>query len=60
MISNFAKAQVGRKCPKCGSEELDRSQRVDFEDRLLSMVNIYPYRCRQHTCKHRFTAVGRN
>jgi predicted RNA-binding Zn-ribbon protein involved in translation (DUF1610 family) len=60
MLSNFAKAQRERKCPQCGSVELDRSQRVDFEDRLLSMVNIYPYRCRQHTCKHRFQSFGRN
>jgi ssDNA-binding Zn-finger/Zn-ribbon topoisomerase 1 len=62
MISNFTKAQsqVDRKCPKCGSIDLNRSQRVDFEERLLSMINIYPYRCRQHTCQHRFQSFGRH
>ncbi|WP_373538459.1 hypothetical protein [Chamaesiphon sp.] len=59
MISN-AKAQVERKCPKCGSADIARSQRVDLEDRLFSLINRYPYRCQQQPCKHRFYAFGRN
>ncbi len=61
MISDSpSKAQVGRKCPKCGSSETARSQRIDLEDRLLSLVNLYPYRCQHFSCKYRFQAFGRN
>jgi hypothetical protein len=60
MISNSAKAQIERKCPKCGSADTARSQRVDLEDRLFSFINRYPYRCQQQTCKYRFQAFGRN
>jgi predicted RNA-binding Zn-ribbon protein involved in translation (DUF1610 family) len=60
MISNFYKDQVERKCPKCGSLSLTRSQRVDFTERMLSWVDIYPYRCQKQTCKHRFESFGRH
>ncbi|WP_146138330.1 hypothetical protein [Chamaesiphon polymorphus] len=60
MISNSSKAQVERKCPKCGSTEVVRSLRVNFSERVLGLVNIYPYRCQKHTCKHRFESYGRN
>ena len=60
MISNSAKAQVERKCPKCRSADTARSQRVDLEDRLLSLMNRYPYRCQQQACKQRFHAFGRH
>ena len=61
MVSDSSsKAQVERKCPKCGSSETARSQRIDLEDRLLSLVNLYPHRCQHFSCKHRFQAFGRN
>ena len=60
MISNSSKDRVERKCPKCGCSEIARSQRVDLEDRLCSLVNLYPYRCQHQTYKHRFQAFGRN
>jgi predicted RNA-binding Zn-ribbon protein involved in translation (DUF1610 family) len=61
MISNLfaSKSKAERQCPKCGSLQIARSQRIDLEDRLLSLINIYPYRCQQHICKHRFQATGR-
>jgi predicted nucleic-acid-binding Zn-ribbon protein len=59
MISNSSKAQVERKCPKCGSSEVTRSQRIDLTEKLLSLVNVYPYRCQKHTCKHRFESFGK-
>ncbi|WP_310426237.1 hypothetical protein [Chamaesiphon sp. VAR_48_metabat_135_sub] len=60
MLFSSSKVQVDRKCPKCGSLHTARSQRIDLDDRLLSLINIYPYRCQQHTCKQRFTSFGRN
>ncbi|WP_309730636.1 hypothetical protein [Chamaesiphon sp. OTE_75_metabat_556] len=60
MISHFYKAQAERKCPKCGSSSLTRSQRVDLTERMLALVDIYPYRCHKQTCKHRFESFGRN
>ncbi|WP_310488966.1 hypothetical protein [Chamaesiphon sp. VAR_69_metabat_338] len=59
MIANFYKTQVDRKCPKCGSLSITRSQRVDFTERMLAWVDVYPYRCQKHTCKHRFESFGR-
>jgi hypothetical protein len=49
-----------RKCPKCDAQKVCRVHRVTTLDQLLSMVNIYPYRCRQFPCKSRFYQIGRN
>ncbi len=49
-----------RVCPKCDSEKVCRAHRVDSLDRVLAIVNIYPYRCRQFSCKSRFYQRGRN
>ncbi len=59
MITNFSKVQVERKCPKCGHSDVVRSQRIDTIEKMLGIVNIYPYRCQKHTCKHRFESYGR-
>jgi predicted RNA-binding Zn-ribbon protein involved in translation (DUF1610 family) len=61
MISNIskAKAQVDRQCPKCGSTDIIRSQRVDFTEQIMAFINIYPYRCQKHNCKQRFESFGR-
>ena len=59
MITNFSKAQIERKCPKCGNSEVARSQRIDLVEKMLGVVNVYPYRCQKHTCKHRFESFGR-
>lgn len=49
-----------RVCPKCDSQKVGRAHRVGSLDRLLSIFNIYPYRCRQFPCKFRFYQRGRN
>jgi hypothetical protein len=49
-----------RVCPKCDGQKVCRAQRVSSLDRLLSLANIYPYRCRQFPCKSRFYQRGRN
>ncbi|WP_309738448.1 hypothetical protein [Chamaesiphon sp. OTE_20_metabat_361] len=59
MLSNLSKTQVDRKCPKCGCAEVVRSQRIDLTDRMLSLINVYPYRCQKHTCKNRFESFGK-
>jgi hypothetical protein len=52
--------KVVRKCPKCDTSEICRAHRVDRWDRVLSLVNVYPYRCRKYYCKNRFHLFGRN
>jgi predicted RNA-binding Zn-ribbon protein involved in translation (DUF1610 family) len=47
-----------RKCPKCGSQDVTRSQRVGLLDRTFSLLNNYPYRCHSHDCGIRFRAFG--
>lgn len=47
-----------RKCPKCGSQDTTRSQRVGLVDRTLSLLNNYPYRCHSNDCGIRFRAFG--
>jgi hypothetical protein len=45
-------------CPECGGEKVSRARRKGF-DRVISLVNIYPYSCRIHTCQTRFYRFGR-
>jgi predicted RNA-binding Zn-ribbon protein involved in translation (DUF1610 family) len=47
-----------RKCPKCGSHDTTRSQRVSLLDRTLSLLNNYPYRCHNNDCGMRFRSSG--
>ena len=49
-----------RVCPKCDSQKVCRAHRANTLDRVLSIVNIYTYRCRQFPCKSRFYQRGRN
>jgi predicted RNA-binding Zn-ribbon protein involved in translation (DUF1610 family) len=51
------KHQHSRTCPKCGSDEILRSQRRGL-DKLLSIANLYPYRCRNYNCETRFYSFG--
>jgi hypothetical protein len=45
-------------CPECSGEKVSRARRQGF-DRVISLVNIYPYSCRIHACKARFYRFGR-
>jgi predicted RNA-binding Zn-ribbon protein involved in translation (DUF1610 family) len=47
-----------RNCPKCGNQDITRSQRVGLLDRTLSLFNNYPYRCHNNDCGLRFRASG--
>ncbi|AFY91347.1 hypothetical protein Cha6605_0039 [Chamaesiphon minutus PCC 6605] len=58
MVINNLSASA-QKCPKCGTDRVGRAHRNKF-DRLLSLINIYPYRCRQLACKSRFYRFGRS
>jgi predicted RNA-binding Zn-ribbon protein involved in translation (DUF1610 family) len=46
-----------RECPECGNTKTARARRHGV-DRVISLVNIYPYSCRIHTCKARFYRFG--
>jgi hypothetical protein len=45
---------VTSRCPICRCRYGSRSRR-DVEDRILSLLFIYPYECR--SCNHRFRAL---
>jgi hypothetical protein len=48
------------KCPKCGTNDIRRTNRNSGpKDRFLSWLNIYPYRCRECPSKTRFYRFGR-
>lgn len=46
---------IGNKCPECSSEYVARSHRTSVQ-RVLSMIQLYPYRC--DACGHRFMLLG--
>ena len=42
------------RCPRCGKSFVRRSQRQGLQERLLSLVYLYPFRCQ--VCANRFRA----
>ncbi|WP_309738742.1 MULTISPECIES: hypothetical protein [unclassified Chamaesiphon] len=59
MLLNFWSESIP-KCPKCGTDRIGRAHRIGGWDRLYSLANVYPYRCRQTQCKQRFRRIGRS
>jgi hypothetical protein len=53
------RSELTQKCPKCDSDRVGRAHRIGLLDRVLSLVNVYPYRCRKYSCKNRFHSFGR-
>ena len=49
---------AGIECPECGNAKISRSRREGV-DRIISLINIYPYRCRTHTCQAHFYRFGK-
>jgi predicted RNA-binding Zn-ribbon protein involved in translation (DUF1610 family) len=47
------------KCPKCGSQKICRTHREGQRDRIIALLNIYPYYCRDYSCRSRFYRFGR-
>jgi hypothetical protein len=47
------------KCPSCGGNKVRRTTRIGGLDQILSLVNVYPYRCRQCPPPNRFHKFGR-
>lgn len=43
------------RCPKCGSKSIRTSRVRGFAERILSVLGVCPFRCRN--CSHRFTAA---
>jgi predicted RNA-binding Zn-ribbon protein involved in translation (DUF1610 family) len=46
-------------CPKCGTDNVRRTHRVGKLDRVLSLVNLYPYYCLECNLDTRFHQFGR-
>lgn len=46
------RSAAGRRCPSCGWKDVRRSTAHNFNDYLLSVFGLVPYRCR--TCSDRF------
>jgi hypothetical protein len=40
------------KCPNCDGQNVRLSHSLSFQDTLLALLRIVPYRCR--VCQHRF------
>ena len=59
MTSNSYNYSTVRKCADCGNRVVTRAQRSGAFDSLLSLVNVYPYRCHHHTCSGRFYRFGK-
>jgi hypothetical protein len=50
-----ARRTAGLSCPGCGSPNVSRSQRVDWQEKLECWIRrVLPYRCRK--CDLRFLA----
>jgi hypothetical protein len=58
-LSIESQTRAIRQCPKCQTQKVCRAHRNNKLDEILSVLNIYPYRCRQFPCKSRFYLFGR-
>ncbi len=47
-------------CPKCHAQDYRRTQRQGFLEALLSLLKVYPFRCKNHLCNLRFFKFGRS
>jgi ssDNA-binding Zn-finger/Zn-ribbon topoisomerase 1 len=50
---------TNRQCPECGTTQICRAHRDGGFDRILSLVNRYPYYCLQCPTDVRFYRIGR-
>ena len=50
---------ANRKCPECGTDRICRDRRSDGFERVLSLLNVYPYYCLQCPTNVRFYRTGR-
>jgi hypothetical protein len=46
---------IASPCPACGSTLVRRSHRIGLAEEMLSLVYVYPFRCR--LCTHRFFSL---
>jgi hypothetical protein len=53
------RATTNRQCPECGTTQICRARRAGGLDRILSLVNRYPYYCHQCPTDVRFYLTGR-
>jgi predicted RNA-binding Zn-ribbon protein involved in translation (DUF1610 family) len=59
MLADENRAMTTHKCPECGTNKVRRANRCGTLDRVLSYLNIYPYRCRECLSRKRFYSFGR-
>lgn len=55
-ISQYSLLRMAKKCPRCGSADVQRSAYADHEERYIAFLKS-PYRCKK--CRERFWAVSR-
>jgi hypothetical protein len=55
--SSFA---ILRRCPACKNPHIRRTGRQGWLEKLLSIVNFYPFRCTNYECNHRFMRMSKN
>jgi hypothetical protein len=49
-----------RRCPACKNPSIRRTGRQGWLEKLLSIVNLYPFRCTNFECNHRFMRMSKN
>jgi hypothetical protein len=55
--SGFA---MQRRCPACRNVSIRRTGRQGFIEKLLSIFHLYPFRCTNYECNHRFLRLSKN
>ena len=53
------RSTTNRQCPECGTNQICRAHRGGGLDRILSLMNRYPYYCLQCPTDVRFYRTGR-
>jgi hypothetical protein len=64
---NYSKKRTGKRrsftlknhCPNCHAKDYRRTQRKGLLEGLLTILQLYPFRCRNYQCNNRFFKFGR-
>jgi hypothetical protein len=54
--SRFA---ILRRCPACRNTQIRRTSRQGWVEKLLAVFHLYPFRCTNYECNHRFARISK-
>jgi hypothetical protein len=49
-----------RRCPACKDPNIRRTGRQGWLEKVLSIINFYPFRCTNYECNHRFMRMSKS